>query len=159
MTARRVGRAMVVVGAAGALLGTFLPWMASGSVDRSSYDLIDLVERLGYSPDGAMGVAVSAWPFAPLLLVVSIVGSWLHGRVPRTLVVGWWLVTAVFVGGAAIGVLGAPDPGILRIRYGLWVSLAGAALVLAGGVVEIALATRRPISPARPTDRARSARP
>lgn len=159
MNALRMGRGMVAVGAAVALVGTFLPWLASGSVDRSSYDLIEMVERLGYSPDGAMGIAVSAWPFAPLLLVVSIVGSWVRGWVPLPLLAAWWVVTAAFVSGAAFGVLGAPDPGILRIRYGLWVSLVGAALVVAGGVVEVALVARRPVSSGRPTDRARSARP
>ena len=66
------GRALVVLGASIALIGTFLPWLASGSVDRSSYDLVDLVERLGFASGGAVDLALTLWPIVPLLLVVSV---------------------------------------------------------------------------------------
>ena len=39
-------RAWSIAGGSGvAVLGTFLPWLRSGAVDRSSYEIFDLVDR------------------------------------------------------------------------------------------------------------------
>ena len=63
------------IGASIALVGTFLPWLASGAVDRSSYELLDIVERLGFSPDGLVGLALTVWPLAPLGLAPDDVSN------------------------------------------------------------------------------------
>jgi hypothetical protein len=138
---------MVGLGAAVALAGTFMPWLASGSVDRSSYDLIDLIDRLGFSPDGVMGVGVRAWPVVPLLLILSVVVLWQHLSVPGWVQITLWSVTAGYVGGTAVAVVAAPNAGLLDGRYGAWVTLVGA-LVLAAGAVIVIVARLR----ARATD-------
>lgn len=144
----RTGRALVAGGSAVALVGTFLPWLASGSVDRSSYDLIDLVERLGFSPDGAVGVGVRAWPVVPLLLVVSVVLVWPTLRVPVAVQLVWWTVTACYVGGTAIAVLVAPGASLFGVRSGVWVTLCGVAS-LAVGAAAIGLGALRSVRATR----------
>lgn len=113
------------------LVGSFLPWLASGSAERSSYDLFGIVDRLGFSPDGAVGWAVRLWPLLPLLLVVTVVSH--HLRLEAT-----WLpvvrsattaTAAVYAGAVAIAVRLAPDVGLFSARVGSWITLAGAALL------------------------------
>jgi hypothetical protein len=131
------GRATAAVGALVALVGTFLPWLASGAVGRSSYDLLDIVERLGYSPDGLVGLAFTVWPLAPLLLVLTAIAQW----------PGWtnaWsaiaagalaLVSAGYVGATALAVLNAPEVGLFRIRSGARVTAIGAVVMLVGAAL------------------------
>jgi hypothetical protein len=131
------GRAVAAVGAVVALVGTFLPWLASGTVGRSSYDLLDIVERLGFSPDGLVGWALTVWPLAPLLLVITAIAQW-PGWVS-----GWTgigaialaVVSSAYVGGTAVAVLNAPAVGLFRVRSGVWVTVVGAAVMLAGVAV------------------------
>ena len=113
------------------LVGSFLPWLASGTADRSSYDLLGVVDRLGFSPDGVVGWAVRLWPLLPLLLVVTVISH--HVRTDVT-----WLpavrsastaVTACYAGSVALAVRLAPDVGLFRPRIGPWVTLAGALLL------------------------------
>lgn len=113
------------------LVGSFLPWLASGSAERSSYDLFGIVERLGFSPDGVVGWAVRLWPLLPLLLVITVVSHHLH-------VDAAWLpvlrsvstaVSALYAGAVALAVRLAPDIGLFTPQIGPWVTLAGAALL------------------------------
>ena len=52
---QRAGAVTVTAGAAVLLVGTFLTWLRSGATERSSYDVFDLVDRLGFSEGGLMG--------------------------------------------------------------------------------------------------------
>lgn len=127
-------RWLVGGGAALALIGTFLPWLSSGTVRRSSYELFELVERLGFSPDGVVGWALRLWPLAPLLLVLAAVAQGLPRPDRRVqlarLVLA--LLAIVYVGGTAAAVKLAPEGGLLRLRFGIWVTLLGAATMIAG---------------------------
>ena len=133
-----LSRWLVAAGAGVALIGTFLPWLSSGSVLRSSYELFDLVERLGFSPNGAIGWALRLWVFAPLLLVLSAVAQgfpsddlWVR-RIRLALPV----FSLVYVGGTAAAVRLAPEVALFRLRFGIWVTLIGAAIVIAGLVLQ-----------------------
>lgn len=130
---QRVGAALVTVGSAVALLGTFLPWLQSGTTRRSSYEIFELVDRLGFSPSGAVGWALRLWPLVPFLLVVSVVAQW------------WWLprgwnrvqtilpvLSACYAGGTAAAVIWAPDAALFRIGSGPFVAGTGCLAVLAG---------------------------
>ena len=121
-------------GAALTLIGTFLPWLSSGTVPRSSYQIFDLVERLGFSPDGAIGWALRLWPLAPLLLVLTAVAQGVPGtdrriRITRVVVP---LVAIVYVGGTAAAVRLAPEGGLFRLRFGIWITLLGAVTMIVG---------------------------
>jgi hypothetical protein len=131
------GRAVAAVGALVALIGTFLPWLASGAVDRSSYDLLDIVERLGFSPDGLVGSALTVWPLAPMLLVLTIIFQWPGWSSAWAAIgaTGLALLSSVYVGGTAVAVLNAPEVGLFRVRSGAWVTVVGALALLAGAAV------------------------
>ena len=66
----------VTIGAAGVLVGTFMPWWRSGTRGRTSYQLLGLIDRLEFAPDGPGATAVRWWPIVPLLLVVAVIAAW-----------------------------------------------------------------------------------
>ncbi len=120
------------VGAAIALIGTFLPWLRSGSRDRSSYTIFDLVERLGFAPSGVVAWSLRFWPLVPLLLVATAVAAWavatghLRWRI-ASVTLG---VAIVWVGGTALAVVLAPDAGLVRVGDGP--AVAGGGVLVAG---------------------------
>lgn len=133
---------MVGCGAAVALIGSFLPWLSSGSVPRSSYELFDLVERLGFRGNGVIAWALRLWVFAPLLLVLSAVVQWVPRQdvVVRRLRLVVPVVALTYVGGTAAVIRLAPEVGLVRLRFGIWITLIGAVTMLAG----LLLDRRRP---------------
>ena len=138
--ARSIARGLVTAGAAVVLVGSFVPWVSSGAKRRSSYDLFDIVERLGFAPDGAFALIVRVWWLLPLALVVATVAVW-YGR--------WWTSAAVG-GGAAllaaavgVGVLSADENAFVRVLGGPLVALAGAAVLAAGAATCAAVASGR----------------
>lgn len=118
-------------GALVVLVGSFLPWLSSGAVQRSSYDLFGIVDRLGFSPGGVVGWAVRLWPLLPLLLVLTVIthhlrldAAWLPSARSATTI-----VTAAYAGAVALAVRLAPDVGLFSPRIGSWVTLFGAGLL------------------------------
>jgi hypothetical protein len=128
-------------GALVVLVGSFLPWLASGTANRSSYDLLGIVDRLGFSPDGIVGWAVRLWPLLPLLLVVTVISHHLSADAVWLPVVRstTTALAALYAGAVAIAVRLAPNVGLFEPRIGSWVTLAGA-LLLTGSFVGV----RRP---------------
>jgi len=124
----------VTVGGAVMLLGTFLPWLRSGSRDRSSYTIFDLVERLGFAPGGVIAWSLRLWPLAPLLLVAVATTAWAvatdHLRWPVPLALS--ACSVIWIGGTAVALLLAPDIALFGVGVGPAVTLAGTALVVAG---------------------------
>ncbi len=134
---------MLTVGAAITLAGTFLSWVASGSTERSSYEVFGIVDRLGFSPDGAVGWALRLWPLVPLALVLTVIVHWAHHpslRWPRHTVTG---VAVLYPGVTSIALLNAPEVGLFRVGAGPWVTMAGAVVMLAGLLTPTALNTTR----------------
>ena len=126
----------VTAGAVKALIGTFLPWLRSGARDRSSYAIFDLVERLGFAPDGPVAWSLRLWPLVPLVLVALSVACW--AVVTRHL--GWRVAAAitgvgvVWVAGTSLALVLAPDVGLFRIGVGPTVTLVGVVVAGAGVV-------------------------
>ena len=124
----------VTVGTATALVGTFLPWLKSGTRDRSSYTIFDLVERLGFTPGGVVAWSLRLWPLVPLLLVAMTTAGWavatghLRWRLAAC-VVG---VGVVWIGGTAAALVLAPDVGLFRIGSGPTVAAIGLVVTTAG---------------------------
>ena len=103
-------------------------------MSRSSYELFELTDRLGFSPDGAIGWALRMWPLAPLLLVLAAVAQGApHGdrRVRLTRLV-LAVLSIAYAGGTALAVLLAPEGGLFRLRFGIWTTLFGSAMMIAG---------------------------
>lgn len=130
----------MVAGGALALIGSFLPWVRSGSRTRNSYDVFRVVGRLGFAPDGPAHVALRWWPIVPLLIVAAVVAVWW----------GWsgaggalGVASAVYAGAVGVAVAAAPDAGPVAIGPGPAVTVIGAVVLLAGAVAAIVIATRR----------------
>ncbi len=124
------------------LVGVFGPWLRSGSSTRSSFELLDLVERLGFAPDGPFGVAVRGWPLVPLLVVAATVACW-AGRTTASVRLGF--IGGLYVAGVAYGVRNAPDVGLVRTEWATDLSfVAGLGLVLITGWVAATASSGRP---------------
>ena len=66
------------VGLVLALVGSFLPWVVSGQVRRSSYAVTGMIDRLGVAGDGVLGSLVARWPFIGLLCAAPVVAALLR---------------------------------------------------------------------------------
>jgi uncharacterized membrane protein len=117
------------------VVGSFLPWVISGTVKRSSYEIVGVLERLGFAQDGLVAVAVGAWPFLGVLCFAPVVTGALR----------WWRSTGVlavviglFAATLSIGILlFAVRTGGLPVRLdpiGPSVMAAGGLLLIGGGI-------------------------
>lgn len=132
--ARRFAVAATAFGGVAVIAGSFLPWAASGDVRRSSYDLFELLGRLGYATDGPVGVALRWWPLVPFLVGVSIAVT-LWARVGVASAVG--VLAAAYPLLVSGAVLVAPVQGAVQVRSGATITFAGALVLLAGSVVSL----------------------
>ncbi len=136
-------------GAAVAVLGTFLPWLRSGSTDRSSYEMFDLIDRLGFTPGGIVEWAVRLWPLVPLLFVLGVVVQFTMSIHPAAV----WarrqtpMAAALYAGGVAGAIRLAPDAGLIAIRYGSWVTVIGSIVVVVATLWPVPTITARATDP------------
>lgn len=134
---RDAPRVALSIGAAVTIVGSLCPWVASGRVDRSSYEIIDLVDSLGFAEGGPFGLAVRAWPLMPLMVVTGTVAMWWHRRVVGAALA---LAGGLYAFAVALAVRRAPSTSLLRIRVGTVVTIAGASILVAATLVALALA-------------------
>lgn len=129
------------------IAGSFLPWVISGEVRRSSYAILGIVNRLGVAGDGALGVLIANWPLVGVLCMAPVVIACLR----------WWrtagvlaVLVAMATGLLSFGILIAARSStglIVRLDpIGPAVMAAGAVLLLAGGLT-LALGTGSPVRP------------
>ena len=124
-----IGRVMATTGAAVTVVGTFLPWLRSGTRLRSSYQIFSLVERLGYSRSDLVGWGLRLWPIVPLLVACALSLVWF----PRAWATGAAVaVAAVYAGVVSVAVRSASPNSIITVEYGSSVTLVGAVLLAAG---------------------------
>jgi hypothetical protein len=126
--------------------GSFLPWVVSGSVRRSSYAIVGLIDRLGVAGDGVIGVLIRNWPLAGVLFMTPVLAGCLRWwRTAGVLGVLVGLTSGVLAFGVLLLTTGMGGLGVRLDPVGPAVMAAGAILVLLGGV---ALASRA-FSPVR----------
>ena len=95
-------------------------------------DILGLVDRLGFTPDGLIGSLVRAWPLMPLLLVGAVVAAWWRQRLIA--------IAVGVVGGLYAGALGAvvavsvPDRRSISVDRAPWVTALGGGLVVLGSL-------------------------
>jgi hypothetical protein len=127
-----IGRIVATAGAVVAALGTFLPWLRSGTRRRTSYEIFSLVDRLGFSRSSAVGWGLRLWPIVPLLLACAVTLQWF----PRKWASGASVIVAVvYAGGVAAAVEFAPATSLIAVEYGPWVTLAGVVILATGALV------------------------
>jgi len=127
------------------VVGTFLPWLHSGTRSRSSYDLLGLVDRLGFAPNGPVEMLVRWWPVVPMLVVATVVLVWW-----RRMVLG--LVAAIaapiYIGGVSIAMTVAASDAPSDIGVGPLVCSIASVALLANAIVLQATVRLRPESAA-----------
>lgn len=126
-----IGRVTATVGATVALVGTFLPWLRSGSRRRNSYEIFSLIERLGISQSSVVGWGLRVWPVVPFLLALAVT---LHWFTRRWLTGGSTALAVVYVGGVSVAVETAPASSLIAVEYGPWVTIAGVVTLAIGAV-------------------------
>lgn len=125
---------MLTVSAATVLFGVFAPWLRSGSSRRSSFDLLDLAERLGFADDGVFALAVRLWPLVPLVVVGSVVAFWSRRD---AFAAGLALLGSCYVAAVAAAVWLTPDATLVHAEWGVTASFVGAMLLFAAGATEL----------------------
>jgi hypothetical protein len=145
---------VMAVGAAVSLVGSFLPWVHTGSRARNSYDVFRVVDRLGFAPDGPAATAMRWWPIVPLLGVAALVATWWGWARPGGLLGG---VAACYGLAAGIAVHDAPQARVVDIGGGSVVTMIGSGVFLAGALGALVVGVGAPVSP--PTARGGRARP
>lgn len=143
MTSWRVtGASFVTLGAVMVIGGSAMPWLRTGQRRRSSYELFGIVDRLGFSPSGAVGMAIRLWPFVPLLAVAAAITVWFAPRwslVPA-------IVVAIYAGGVGLAVSNVDTVQTVGAESGPSVTWIGAAFIVAGSAVATHGARRRRLS-------------
>ena len=135
-----------VICAIGCVVGLLLPWVYSGSIGRSSFQLFGLIDRLGFTPGGILGAIVKWWPVAPLVLTTAVVMIW-AGRVRSGAIIG--LCASIAVGAfAAVMRFGAAKVPTVRLGDGPVVSLVCAIALGATCVLSLVRGARLPRVPA-----------
>lgn len=147
----------MAVGAVVTVVGSLLPWVRTGGMRRNSYDLLSLVDRLGFAPDGPAEQALRWWPMLPLLAASAVVAAW-WGWPRAGGTVG--VIAALYGGGVGIAVGGAGSH-VVHVEAGPAVTIVGAVVLAAGSVGAVVIGWRagqptevNPTGPGSPTRRA-----
>jgi hypothetical protein len=147
LTGRRAAVGVMAGGALVVVAGSLLPWLRTGSRRRHSYDLFELVERLGFAPGSVAAAALRWWPVVPLLAVGAVVAAgWGLLRIGGFLGIG----AALYAGGTALVVIMAPSGRSIDPLYGAVVTAAGGLVLIVGGAAALVVGFCRPVRSPRP---------
>jgi hypothetical protein len=127
-----IGRVVATGGAVVAAIGTFLPWLRSGTRRRNSFEIFSLVDRLGFSPSGPVGWAIRMWPTVVLLLAAAVTALWFPLRWVTPSVAG---IAVLYAGAVSIAVRSAPATSLVSVQSGPVVTLVGTIILLAGALL------------------------
>jgi hypothetical protein len=142
----RVGVGLIAIGGVVMVGAMFGPWVRSGSNRRNSFELVDLIDRLGFTPDGPVAVALRSWPLAPLAVVVTVVLTvWIGGRVMAVLA----FAVGLTVGAIGLAVRRVPESALIGGGWGSSAAAIGG-LVMAGGGVTMLVSRRASQVPEAP---------
>ena len=126
-----IGNGCVTASAGVALIGVFAPWLKSGESRRSSFELFELVDRLGFEPDGVFAGMLRLWPIVPLAVIACVVAAWMaKARIAGSI----GLVGGIYVAVVSISIMQAPTAGLIQTAWGVPVSLVGGVLLATTGV-------------------------
>jgi hypothetical protein len=123
------------------LVGTFMPWLRSGATNRSSYDLLGMLRRLGIAPNGVVSTFVHWWPVVPLLITAAVVAAWWRWTAAAAVAAA---MAAIYSGVVAIAMIVAARRTIITVGSGPWVCIVGDGVLLTSAAwMSITNATRR----------------
>lgn len=114
------------VGLVAVVVGTFLPWLRSGTQDRNSYEAGGAVRRL-LGTTGVVDHLLGLWPLVSVACAIAIALFLLGLRTFGTIVAG---VSALAGGAAGVGALATTGSTVAEVTLlGPLVTLLGATLV------------------------------
>lgn len=131
---------LVTLAAVATAGGTFLPWLRSGKHDRTSYQLLALLDSLGFASSGPVGWAVRLWPLVPLICAIAAVASW-RGMWPVSSLAG--LAAGAYAFGLAVVVRGASPTSFIYDRWGVTFTLVSALVLLVASLAQAGDGMRR----------------
>ena len=120
------------------VVGTFLPWLRSGSVLRNSYQTVTVARRLTTLCDGVPGAVTAAWPAVGITAAVSAVLYALGARRASAVTALLLAVVTGTIATLAIVLLPASESTVRVIVAGPAVTLGGAVLALVGALTLLA---------------------
>jgi hypothetical protein len=130
-----IGPIVMTIGTVITLFGSFSSWLRSGTVGRSSFELLGLVHRLGFVPNGPTRMIVRSWPVMPVLLTAGVVAVWWGWRSVGAFVALVGAVYAAAVGGAVA--FAAPDVRGVDLSSAPRTTVFGAAVVGLGSLLAV----------------------
>ncbi len=137
MRTRLVGPAVMTVGAGLAIVASFVPWLRSGTIERSSYDLIGLVHLLRIADNAHIRLLIRLWPAMPLLVVTGVVAAWWGWRFIGA---GFGIVAAAFSGIPSAAVAHAiHDRSQIAVTDAPMWTASGAGVLLLGSLIVLAV--------------------
>ena len=128
--------------AAGVIVaGTFAPWLRSGSISRSSYDLLGLMARLDVAPEGFVSTLVRWWPVVPLLVTSAVVSAWWRWTSVAVVVA---VLSVIYAGGVGAAIVARSQGTSIGIGPGPWIcAIGGLGLLLTSLWLALTSATCR----------------
>ncbi|ONI84296.1 hypothetical protein ALI144C_16160 [Actinosynnema sp. ALI-1.44] len=132
----RIGAVGAAVGLALVVLGSFLPWVRSGTVFYNSYQSLGILRHLGFTDTfPALGILLDIWlGVIPAAAVAIAMYALRLRRTAAVLAVILALLMGTIAGAATVQ--GENEDGVISIAStGPAVMLAGAVLTLLGAVV------------------------
>jgi hypothetical protein len=123
----RVTRVGGIAGLAVLVAGSFGPWLRSGARSRSSYELFQVADRLGFLGEGALRWLPETWVWVPVLAAIALA---LHVANRHRLARG--VTAAVAIAGLVVSAAVISSP--LPAEWGCVAGLAGSFLALASVV-------------------------
>ncbi|HEX4723426.1 MAG TPA: hypothetical protein VH333_12985 [Pseudonocardiaceae bacterium] len=133
----RLGAGVATAGLAVLVIGTFLPWLRSGTVLRDSYQSAGALRGLVSGLNAQAGAVLGAWPAVIPCCAVCVAGYALGLRRSAAIV---GLLVALVVGTAAgvIAVQGDATKSVVGpADTGPIVTLVGATIMLAGAITVV----------------------
>lgn len=128
------GAVLAAVGLVTVAVGTFLPWVVSGSVLRDSYESIAIIRTIKVLDGSPLTLVLDAWtlliPVSTLCLIVYVVGF----RRSAATISGVIAIISGTIAGAASVVSGGEEVRLGIAGTGPTTTLVGAVLTLAGVV-------------------------
>jgi hypothetical protein len=131
---------LVTLAAAATTIGTFLPWLRSGKHDRTSYELLAVLDSLGFASTGPVGWAVRLWPLVPLICAIAAVASW-RGMWPISSLAG--AGGGAYALGLAVVVRGADTTSFIYDRWGVTFTLLSALVLTVASLAQAGDGMRR----------------
>ena len=143
---RIVGSVLSLSGSVVVVVGTFAPWLTSGGVDRNSYAIAGIVDRLGLAGHGFGAVALNGWPFVGPIAMLGLIAAILRWWRTSAWIAMAFGVLAGIIGGGVMAVAGGHAAvGIMLAGAGPTITVIGAALSIVGGSVVLVPGRRRPV--------------